>query len=327
MLSSLPLHLLFNSVIFTNLQANDYVVVPTMENWLHGAAYNTSGFKDIGNALAKSLAAPLEAYRPDLTDTITLADGSVAPRYQNISTADCFSKYNAQYTSEVGNVYLVQSEPTVYRNQTLWKLGVNNTGDFIWYTGIPPGRDRFGRDIYTPQDANTSLPFRSSPDTVPSNGWRCPSHRHATCNAEDQREVPSDRSKWAPYESPVRYCMVEQVQEICKLQFSFLIACIVIGANLVKSTCIAWLLCRYKKHEALVTLGDAIASLLERPDPTTRGRCLQTKLEIETYFRGNNLARIDKGRDLALKPTRWKPMQQRWSMAPSYGTWFATYML
>jgi hypothetical protein len=32
-LSSLPLHLLYNSIIFTNLQANRYVVVPGEETW------------------------------------------------------------------------------------------------------------------------------------------------------------------------------------------------------------------------------------------------------------------------------------------------------
>ncbi|KAF2023079.1 hypothetical protein EK21DRAFT_95203 [Setomelanomma holmii] len=36
LLSSMPLHLLFNSVVFTNLQANSYTVIPTMEDWLHG---------------------------------------------------------------------------------------------------------------------------------------------------------------------------------------------------------------------------------------------------------------------------------------------------
>jgi hypothetical protein len=43
-LSSAPLHLLFNSVVFANLQANDYAVIPTTEDWLQGAAYNTSRF-------------------------------------------------------------------------------------------------------------------------------------------------------------------------------------------------------------------------------------------------------------------------------------------
>jgi hypothetical protein len=45
-LSPMPLHLLFNSVVFTILQANEYVVVPTMKNWLYGAPYNTSRLID-----------------------------------------------------------------------------------------------------------------------------------------------------------------------------------------------------------------------------------------------------------------------------------------
>ncbi|KAF2827095.1 hypothetical protein CC86DRAFT_292029 [Ophiobolus disseminans] len=317
MLSSLPLHLLFNSVIFTNLQANDYVVVPTMEDWLSGAKYNTSSFVGFSSGKADAVGALFDPYRPNLTDT----SGDL-PRYKNVSTELCLSQYNVQYTTLVGNVYIVQSQPTVWRNQTLWKLAVHNiTGDFVWYTGSPPNPEN-----YKWQNANTTFPYRSRPETVPSNGWRCPSRRNSTCNVEDEREVPSDKSKWAPYESPVRYCLVEQVPEICKLQFSFIIASVVIVSNLIKAGCIAWLLLRYKKHEALVTLGDAVASFLECVDLTTRGRCLQSKAEVERHFNGNTLARIDHMPDRVLKPQRFEPIRQKWSMAPSYGTWFAAYM-
>ncbi|KAF3048725.1 hypothetical protein E8E11_009855 [Didymella keratinophila] len=41
-LSSVPLHLI-NSVAITSLQGNEYMVIPTTEDWLNGAAYNTSG--------------------------------------------------------------------------------------------------------------------------------------------------------------------------------------------------------------------------------------------------------------------------------------------
>lgn len=163
--------------------------------------------------------------------------------------------------------------------RSLYNLGVNRTGGFNWYTGLPP-------TAYEEQEPIAIFPFQISPDIGGSNGWRCPSLRSSTCNVDDTNEIPSDRSNWAPYGSPVRHCIVEQVPEFCKLQFSFLIAGIVIAANFVKATCMTLLLSlpRYRRRTALVTLEDAISTFLERPDETTRGRCLQSALEIEHYF-------------------------------------------
>lgn len=41
-LSSVPLHLMYNSAFFSSLATNDYNLVFATENWLSGAAYNTS---------------------------------------------------------------------------------------------------------------------------------------------------------------------------------------------------------------------------------------------------------------------------------------------
>jgi hypothetical protein len=321
MTSSLPLHLLFNSVIFTNLQANNYIVIPTMENWLYGSAYDTSGFSGFTSNNLTMIASQVDVWRPNLTDSITFGNDAVAPRYKNVTTEECFDLYNTQYTSEVGNVYLIQTNPTVWRNQSIYSLGLNNTGNFTWFLGEVP-------NSYTKQDANASFPFLSNPNSYPANGWRCPSHRNSTCDAGDGHEIPLDRSRWTPYESPVRYCIVEQVVEICKLQFSFLIATIVVASNIVKIVAISRLLLRFKSHDAIVTLGDAVASFLERSDQTTRGRSLQSRYPIQLEFNGevaiNSRSRMRTSRP---KPVRFEPKRENWSQAPSYSRWFSTYAL
>jgi hypothetical protein len=324
LMSSLPLHLLFNSVVFTNLQANEYMVIPTTESWLHGAAYDSSNFLGFQASNLTTTIRKINEYRPNLTETIILADNSTVPRYTNVSTAECFNKYNAQYISDVGNVYLIQSGSTVWRNQSIYALARNRTGDLEWTKEpVPEG--------YTKQQTGSSFPFLSKPDYYPSNGWRCPSHRNMTCNVGDEREVPRDRSKWAPYERPLKYCMVEQVPEICKLQFSFLIATIVVVSNLVKVAVIGWLLVRFSSFNPLVTLGDAVASWLQRPDPETRDRCLQSRYRIQMDFNrrssSNTGANLQRRlfRDTRNKPIQFKLKRENWSQAPSYYRWFGTY--
>ncbi|KAH7413703.1 hypothetical protein DE146DRAFT_600846 [Phaeosphaeria sp. MPI-PUGE-AT-0046c] len=321
-MSSLPLHLLFNSVVFTNLQANNYMVIPTMEDWLSGAPYNTSGLMDYNNNSAWSVATAFDKYRIDLNDTLYLSDGSVVPRYRNMSTTECFDQYSTQYTSDIGNVYLIQSEPTVMHQEPTWWLGVDGTGNFSWR------HVREASTGYTRGNTDAKFPFLSKANAYPANGWRCPSHRSSTCNVNDEREVPADRSKWEPYDSPVRYCMVEQVQEMCKLQFSFLIAVLAIISSLIKAGVIGWVLYRYQSHHALVTLGDAIASFLEYPDGTTRGRCLQSHKQVQVHFNARTFVEAKSAGKNAdgPEPVRCTAVRKHWMHAPSYGRWFGTYM-
>ncbi|KAF2126203.1 hypothetical protein P153DRAFT_388946 [Dothidotthia symphoricarpi CBS 119687] len=381
LLSSAPLHLLFNSVVFTSLQANEYVVIPTMDDWLHGGVYNTSSFVDIDAKQSADVIDKMSPYRPNLNDTITLSTSGTRDRYKNISTVDCFNAYNDQYLSSVGHVYLVQDDPVVWRNRswypefkqyTEYPKTTRATGNFTWINlnQPPPWNETvnstlWGTRPYTvtkPHDydlitgyhstsyeernysttewayapdgmkaldlldeASYTLPFFSLPDTYPSNGWRCSSHVAHNCSIDNQFEVPQDRSKWEPYGRPIKYCMVEQVEEVCRLRFSFPIAIAVIISNIIKALCVAFMLIKYRNHEAVVTLGDAIAHYLDQPDTETRGRCLQTRELLETEWSWESAHGIRKD-ETDIKPVKFKPDSHRWSKAPPPGRWFLTYV-
>ena len=66
----------------------------------------------------------------------------------------------------------------------------------------------------------------------------------------------------------VRYCLSQKVPDICRLQFSLPIMLVVILCNIAKLVCI--LLTLMKTDATLITMGDAIASFLTRPDPLTQ---------------------------------------------------------
>lgn len=147
------------------------------------------------------------------------------------------------------------------------------------------------------------------------------------CNAGDpdnEFEIPRSRSEWQPYEAEVLCCMVEQVEKICKLQFSFTMAFVVIVSSFVKAVVMTLLLCLYWNHGALVTIGDAIAAFLEEPDAETYGRCLHTRRDVGLRWNWNEYANIPK-KALVTEPARFTMRRRRWARAPSTMRWWLTY--
>ncbi|KAI4909316.1 hypothetical protein J4E90_008013 [Alternaria incomplexa] len=297
-LSSVPLHLLFNSVVFTNLQANEYAVIPTTPDWVMSTqdVYDTSGFLNVSINSTEAISSTIrDQYRFDPSDAVTLRNGSTISKYRNVSTPDCLAAYGTQYVSAVGNLYLVQESPTVLRGADDWvgRRYRNDSFEWVLKTVITMEEDR-KKDEYVIEAPNQELPVTSTPEVYPSNGWRCLPHSPVNCDPDDETIIPINRSAWQPFEVPVAYCTIEQVEEFCKLQFSFTIAIAVIVANFVKAVCMILLLCLYWDHGALVTIGDAIAAFLEDPDPETYGRCLHTKRDVGLRWNWNEYASITK---------------------------------
>lgn len=287
LLSSVPLHLFFNSVAVTTLQANEYLVIPTTEEWMHGAAYNTSGlnhtspYVNVTEIVANMTSLSLNTTsRPDWYTV----DGLSEAKYRNVSAKHCFDAYNDQYVSSLGNVYIVQDGATI--------LG---SGD---------------------------IPELSMPDEYPSGKWRC--HTSDVCN-DGYQNFTRNATYWQPYYRPVQYCLIEEVPERCSLILSIPIAILVIISNMIKAICMGWMLRRYRRHLPLVTLGDVIAHFLDNPDPQTKGRCLLSRRAVEaqwTYERFNGT----KSDEVGLVPQEYRPKRRRWRTASSGRRWFFTYL-
>jgi hypothetical protein len=63
------------------------------------------------------------------------------------------------------------------------------------------------------------------------------------------------------------------------------------------------------KEPTLVTVGDAVASFLYDPDPTTKGICLSTKLDIQ-----GNRWKLQVAK-------QWQPKKHFWFRAASVKRW------
>jgi hypothetical protein len=176
---------LFNSVVFTNLQANEYVVIPTTHDWVVSkeVEYDTSGFLDISKNVTETISSTMrDRYKFSPSDVVTLRNGTTMKRYKDLNTSDCLAAYNSQYVSAVGNVYLVQESPTVLRNTSHWNLLRYRNGSIEYVPDTPESaKNDEEDDAYVIGYLNQELPFISKPDRYPSNGWRCLPDTPWTC--------------------------------------------------------------------------------------------------------------------------------------------------
>lgn len=81
---------------------------------------------------------------------------------------------------------------------------------------------------------------------------------------------------------PVDYCLSEKSEPRCKVQFALSIAILVTILNFFKAILIFYTALGTKENP-LMTMGDAVASFLEREDETTKGMCLLSVRDVKTH--------------------------------------------
>ncbi|OCL15057.1 hypothetical protein AOQ84DRAFT_351220 [Glonium stellatum] len=155
-----------------------------------------------------------------------------------------------------------------------------------------------------------------------------------TCTSGKNPKAP-DPWLVTPLNFEVDYCLSQNTAEQCNLQYSFTILLIVIGCDIAKIVAMSATLFMVSE-QPLATLGDAIASFLERPDPYTRGCCLMQQGQARQicrkspwrwqswnlgtkhlYQHANNTFAEKLGPGAAV----WKQGVTRWFSAPSKSRW------
>ncbi len=127
---------------------------------------------------------------------------------------------------------------------------------------------------------------------------------------------------------PVEHCLTVPMEESCQLVFSPPICLIVIGCNIIKLIC-ALFTASDSRDDVFMTIGDAIASYLARPDPMTEGCCLLSKSLINKGTQGWYRKPKKKPKHGAIDiPDSRLPLQlpdrKWWFQAASTGRWVLT---
>ncbi|KAM5344029.1 hypothetical protein ACJ41O_012566 [Fusarium nematophilum] len=176
-----------------------------------------------------------------------LPNGDSAKEFQRLENQDCIDQYSSLLLSKRSDVVLVVA------NQTLkhWD-GV---------TQIEGGD-----------------PLQSVPASY---AWICMRKNYYDYGEPcDVSSVAANPGNWTvsnlgtPFR--VNYCLSKQTEEHCRLIMSVPIFAVVVACNIIKliGLALTWL---FLDKRPLLTLGDAVACFLERPDPTTRDSSLISK--------------------------------------------------
>ena len=231
-ISSIPLHLLYNSAVFSTSCTNMYDIFLVSSEFSSGAPFS-SPFKDsITHEIYNDTLEGLESLRKNQTSL------------ERLDVKKCVDVYTAPIISSYSDVLLVST----YSNSTNSLLDFQPQAALYEYPENP---------FVCAKRNKCSLPFANF----------------------------SDPHIW------LDYCLSVPTEEHCKLQFSLAIMIVVIVCNLIKTVCMSTIVWK-QDPEPLVTLGDAIASFIDRPDVTTKENCIAGKAQFQRKS--------------------WEPLSHRW---------------
>ncbi|KAF2462920.1 uncharacterized protein BDR25DRAFT_308058 [Lindgomyces ingoldianus] len=312
-LSSLPLHLLFNSMFYATLVNRDYDIYFASEDWLTGAWYDSYNLPAGGtyrmmdevryNFTSKPANGTFTTYMVPSNETVIYRsdpakiqssimhdDGS---QFERMDLTACIDAYANSYMTDRSNVVLISEHlynDTRVPNST-YSYNVTSNSSLYWVT--------YSHD--------TAQPLYNYRDPY---GWICDhwAGESTGCN-KAQAISKAAEGNWTVNGYKVSGCMSQKVEEVCSVNFTLAIGIVVILANLGKTVCIV-AVCFLLTDQPLITIGDAVSSFLRTPDRSTKGCCLWTKEDVRKQWR--NIRRSG----WSAAPKQFEPKaQRRWKVA------------
>ena len=289
-MSSIPLHLLYNSAVFSTLSSREYDAFLVTSDFLNGAPFNVT---EVGGSVYDPLywQNNLQHYNNNQTSFVRL------------ESEQCVETYTAPIISTNSDLLLVSSD-------------LHATNSLIsYYIGADSQLINDAANQSERGDGESKSRIFCLLGLMCNDAGAVTNPQNLSFDTSDLLQLNDNHVNGTiPGLSTIGYCLSKTVAEHCKLQFSVTIMIVVIICNTIKTVCmttIAW-----KQHpEPLVTLGDAIASFLDRPDVTTKRNCVAGRTRFEESRHWGQLL------------SRWEPKRFRWFRAASRKRWIVCNML
>ena len=167
---------------------------------------------------------------------------------------------------------------------------------------------------------NPNLYSSGLPTVYPSYVWQYP-------NGNDSESLRPP-NEWKPFDGIAVECWAEKITETCTLEFSLTLGLIVVACNATKFICMALTIWRHRKP-ALITIGDAIQSFLDKPDETTSGKCLYSGNQLHLFHEWSRIGRTARPHERMENENRlkmltrpiYKSEKRSWASFASLGRW------
>lgn len=281
-LSSVPLHLMYNSVFFSTLAANEYRVVFANEAFIRGGP---------GGSYDK-------VRYPKLEETQALAKN-----WERLERGECIDAYATQFLTTRRNLVAVVSDDTTATNSSIRGVHLNR---FIYNKNVPTAFNPY------PWICN-------APDGLSRYGFTEEERDSEYCSNKVSK-VKSHATTWNVRGFDIEYCLSERVEGQCSLNFNLYIIVVVMICNAAKALTMIFIAFGIKDRP-LITIGDAIHSFLNINDPTTKGMCLIDKAGIMAgKSTQDDLGIIASGNWEAVS-IKYKAKLLRWSKGSSQARW------
>jgi len=297
LLTSLPLHLLANSAIYSSLATSSY-----------GMFQVDRHFVDVSiEHMASKYAYTVHSYNGNLDLSVSFGWNTTTvlkdmlPQFERLENDECIRAYSSPILAGRRHVVVVSTldfarwryDDTAETYNTNFILDVNyqsiefcpDCRSYLNYTDPTVWTCAF----VSPKQTNSNLDVKSCDTSLAA-----------------QRAADFSLNSY-----PVDYCLSERIEESCELRANIWILTTVIMCAAIKSA-VVFIVLRTLPSQILATLGDAVSSFLVTPDSYTQQCSLLDQEDVKQRHQGNRATRY---RSLHSSTPRWhlgRPFLKHW---------------
>ncbi|KIW29718.1 uncharacterized protein PV07_05508 [Cladophialophora immunda] len=244
-LLSFPIHIMYNSVLWVNLNSTSFYYLIVSDDFLTGAAY------DMTNIPLQYVVEP--SIEQPAADKIQSMQAH-ASSYAVLDPGDCIDTYSNIYPSKYSDLIMVSSHETVTNSLLLWDLYLSSSSSFL--CSPPVTNEHEAEDLF---DYSPVCDFDSIKKDL--GNWTTYGYHIKYCLA---REVDLDCSL-----------------NLDIVLMTIMIVCnALLLALMIFTLTVLWPITR----RTLAVHGDVIASYLQAEDEFSHGMCMAEKMRLEYFW-------------------------------------------
>ncbi|KAI1293215.1 hypothetical protein F5Y03DRAFT_388007 [Xylaria venustula] len=312
LISSIPIHVLFNSTIFeTDYGNSNFTLTIATEEFTHGGHYSPPGaslmvggqefsysYLDVPSLPSRSefafgFGSKVDNNEYNSTTLQSIVKAAESSRsWTKLGSKECWESYvNCGNIQKYSDLVIVVDKPGGWVRRDMWQLSTNQRR--FW-------------DRYIPADESNNLFF------------------NAFCSSCEELDGQNQRIQgWQPdaFQLSMKYCLAETPQKICHVALVPTLLLYMTTA-IVAKTLIALLVTITLSRAGqppLVTLGDAVTSFIEESDLLTAGFCTFSHDDMKLAVGSKNI--------LVPGPRSWQTRQKRRFASIPRQVWLSSYLL